>query len=219
MPSTGRLGTMHFRLEKQVTFIQGHGQQVLVWPVLQCPCLLDDKQFNPVCPVCHGTGRFYPPDAAYSTTLLLAQEDSERTYLEAGTWTHGIIRATVLPDVRLYERDKIRLLDVKDNFNDEVLTRGIDDTVRFTAGVSLSVVADRDRVYRSGIDYVLEPPSTIAWLPDGQSPAFMGQYACRYEAFPEFLVVNDSPRLRVEYHVPQAQEVVLMRLDKISEDA
>jgi hypothetical protein len=36
MLSTGRLGRVHFKLEKQVVHIQSHGQQVIVSPVLQC---------------------------------------------------------------------------------------------------------------------------------------------------------------------------------------
>jgi len=43
-------------------------------------------------------------------------------------------------------------------------------------------------------------------------------YAVRYAAQPEYLVVNDSPRLRVENRIPQAQEVILQRLDRLSED-
>jgi hypothetical protein len=218
MLTSGRLGRKHFRLENQRAMIEGHGTQVVVFPVLQCPCLLDDRQFSPICPTCHGSGRYYPEGGAYSTVLLLHQEDSQRTFEDPGTWTSGTIRASVLPGIRLCERDKVRLLDITDSYADEVLTRGVDDTVRFTAGVTLRLVADRGTVYRQGIDYHLAPPATIAWLPTGQAPAFLGQYSVKYEALPEYLVVNDSPRLRVEYHVPQSQEVVLCRLDKLRED-
>jgi hypothetical protein len=218
MLQTGRLGRVHFRLEKQVTHIQSHGQQCSVWPVLQCPCLLDDKQFSPICPTCHGTGRYYPPVAQYSTMLLLSQETSQRTFNDPGTWTSGTMQASVLPGVRLCERDKVQLLDIRDSFTDEVLTRGLDDTTRFDAGVVLEVVADHDRTYRPGFDYVLTAPNVVEWLAGGQMPAFGAQYSVKYSAFPVYLVVNDSPRLRVEHRIPQAQEVVLCRLDRLSED-
>jgi hypothetical protein len=218
MPVRGRFGHKHFVLDKQRALITGHGQQVIVWPVLQCPCLLDDRQFDPTCVVCHGTGRYYPPSALYPTMLLLHQEDSRRTFEDPGSWTHGFMHATVLPDVRLCERDKVQLLDIRDTMTDEVLTRGVDDRVRFQGGVILDLVADRERVYRQDVDYTLTPPNIVTWLAGGQAPAFMAQYSCKYHAFPEFLVVNDSPRLRVEHRIPQAQEVVLMRLDKVSED-
>ena len=65
------LGSTHFDLALQATFIQAHGEQVWVSPALQCPCLLDDQQFNPVCTTCHGTGRFYPPGTAFVTWLLM----------------------------------------------------------------------------------------------------------------------------------------------------
>jgi hypothetical protein len=211
-------GTLHFTLDFQRAFIRGHGQQALVFPVLQCPCLLEDRQFAPTCPTCHGSGRFYPPDRAFATTLLLHLEDSHRTFPEAGTWIDGSIRATILPGVHLSDRDKVRLLDIRDTFNDEVLVQGLDDTLRFSAGVDLLLVADRSRVYRAGVDYVLTPPATITWLPTGQQPGVGQQYAVSYDAAPEFLVTPDSPRLRVEYHVPQAQEVVLLRLDHLSEE-
>ena len=218
MPHAGRIGTKHFSLDKQRALIQGHGQLVAVFPVLTCACLLDDRQHDPTCPTCHGTGRYYPAVAVYSTTLLLHQEDSRRTFEEPGTWTHGFIRASVLPGVRLCERDRVQLLDIRDSFADEVLTRGLDDTVRFTAGVLLLLVADREHVYKQDVDYVLTPPATITWRPTGTQPAFGAQYSVRYEAYPLFLVVNDTPRLRVEHRIPQAQEVVLCRLDRLSEE-
>jgi hypothetical protein len=218
MIHSGLIGTHHFSLPTQRAFIQGHGTACIVFPVLQCPCLLADKQFSPTCLSCHGTGRLYPPGTAYGTTLLLHQENSRRTFEDAGTWTSGSIRATILSDVRLCERDKVRLLDIKDTFTDEVLTRGVDDTLRFQAGVELRLVADRDRVYLPGVDYGAAPYGTIPWLPGGVAPQFMAQYSVKYDALPEFLVVNDTPRLRVEYHVPQSQEVVLLRLDRLSED-
>ena len=215
---TGLLGSKHFILHKQVAMIQGHGQQVLVFPVMQCPCLLEDRQFSPTCGTCHGTGRFYPPGQQYTTMLLLHQEDSRREFEESGTWTHGTIRASLLPGVRLCERDKVRLVDIKDVYTDEVLTRGLDDTVRFTSGVTVLLVADREQVYRPGVDYTLSAPATITWLPTGVMPAFGMQYSVKYEAYCEFLVVNDSPRLRVEHRTVQSSEVVLMRLDRLSED-
>jgi hypothetical protein len=150
--------------------------------------------------------------------LLLSQETSTRTFNDPGTWTSGTIQASVLPGVRLCERDKVQLLDIRDSFTDEVLTRGLDDTTRFDAGVVLEVVADRDRTYTPGRDYVLTAPNVVEWLPGGQMPAFGEQYSCKYSAFPTYLVVQDSPRLRVEHRTPQAQEVVLCRLDRLSED-
>jgi len=218
MIRTGRLGRKHFTLEKQVQMIEGHGQQVLVMPCMQCPCLLDDRQFNPVCPSCHGTGRFYPPGQHYATMLLLVQEVSKRTFNDPGTWTSGTIQASVLPGIRLCERDKVQIVDIKDTFADEVLTRGIDDATRFDAGVVLELVADRSTVYVPGRDYQLTPPNIVAWLPGGQMPAFGEQYSVKYSAYPLYLVVNDSPRLRVEHRTPQSQEVVLCRLDRLSED-
>ena len=218
MPYAGKIGSKHFRLDRQRALITGHGQLVAVFPVLTCACLLDDRQHDPTCLTCHGTGRHYPAAAVYSTTLLLHQEDSKRTFEEAGTWTHGTIRASVLPDVRLCERDKVQLVDIRDTFADEVLTRGIDDRVRFSAGVLLELIADRERVYRPGVDYVLTSPNIVTWLPGGDAPAFMAQYSCKYQAYPLFLVVNDTPRLRVEYRIPQAQEIILCRLDRLSEE-
>jgi len=218
MLRTGRIGAKHFTVSKQVALIEGHGCLCVVWPVLQCPCLLEDRQFDPVCPACHGTGRYYPPNLAYSTMLLLHQETSKRTMPAAGSWTEGSIAASLLPGVQLAERDKVQVLDMHDTFNDETLTRGLDDTVRFQAGVVLRLVADRERVYRAGLDYTLQLPATIAWMTGGQSPDFGQQYAVSYSAMPEYLVVNDTPRLRVEHRITQASEVILLRLDKLSEE-
>jgi hypothetical protein len=217
MLSTGRLGHRRFNLQKQTDMIQRHGVACAVFPCVQCPCLTAEQQFDPLCPACKGTGRFYPPHTQFATTLLLTNETSKRTYEEPGTWTAGTIRASVLPGVRLGERDKVRLVDIRDTFGDEVLTKGIDDEVRFTAGVRLLLVVDRETTYRPGQDYTLTFPNLITWVPGGNAPAFGAQYSCKYEAQPEFLVVNDSPRLRVEHRVPQSQEVLLLRLDKIGD--
>jgi hypothetical protein len=214
----GGIGRKHFRLEKQVALIQGHGVVCVIYPCLQCPCLLEDHQFNPNCTTCKGTGRFYPPNASYSTTLLMHQEDSRREYNEPGTWLSGSIRASILPGVRLCERDLVLLMDIRDTYTDEVLIRALDDQVRFTHGVVLEMVADRDTVYRPGIDYVFTPPNTVAWIPGGHAPPYGMQYSVKYSAYPEFLVVNDSPRLRVEHRIPQSQEVLLMRVDKLRKD-
>jgi hypothetical protein len=211
-------GTTHFRRTAQRAFIAGHGTQVLVFPVLQCPCLTEERQFDPLCPTCQGNGRFYPPNLEYTTTLLLHHETSARTFLEPGTWEQGMIRATVLEGVSLCERDLVRWLDIREVFNDEVLTKGLADRVRFRAGVDLLLVADRTQVYRPGVDYVLTPPSTVTWVPGGQAPALASQYSVRYAAYPEFLVVQDSPRLRVEHRLPQSSEVLLLRLDKLTAD-
>jgi hypothetical protein len=212
------LGRKHFVLDKQVAMIQGHGAQCVIFPVLQCPCLLDDRQFSPTCSTCHGTGRFYPPNSSFATMLLMHEEDSMRAFHEAGTWMDGTIRASVLPGVRLCERDKVIMVDIKDTYADEVLTQGLDDRLRFDQGAHLLLVADRQRVYRPGVDYILSPPATVTWLPSGLSPGLGQQYSVKYEAYPLFLVVNDSPRLRVEHRIPQSQEVVLMRWDRVSED-
>jgi hypothetical protein len=150
--------------------------------------------------------------------LLLAQETSHRAYNDPGTWTDGHIHASILPGISLCERDKVQLLDIRETFSDEVLVRGMDDSMRFDAGVILNVVADLTRTYTPGLDYVLQPPNVVSWLPGGQAPAFGDQYSVKYSAFPLYLVVNDSPRLRVEHGTPQAQEVFMVRLDRLSED-
>jgi hypothetical protein len=211
----GFANSMHFDPADQAAFIEAHGSQCVVWPVLTCPCLREERQFDPLCHTCHGNGRYYPDGASYATILLLHQETSKRTFQEAGTWTEGTIQASLLPGVRMCERDKVRWVDIKDTFNDELLTRGLQDRVRFTAGVELLVVADRTQVYRPDVDYTLTPPNTVTWLPGGQAPLLARQYSVKYACFPEYLVVNDSPRLRVEHRFSQSQEVVLMRLDKI----
>src|SRR5215510_746582 len=155
MLPTGLLGRKHLTLDKQRAFIQGHGEQVQIFPCIQCPCLLADHQFSPTCDTCKGTGRFYPPGTAYTTMLLMVRESSRRTFNEPGTWIPGTIQASILPGVRLCDRDKVRRLDIAETFTDEVLTRGLDETVRFSSGVILDLVADRQRVYQAGRDYVL----------------------------------------------------------------
>jgi hypothetical protein len=217
MLGTGLLGRKHFVLDKQRAFIQGHGEQVLVFPVLQCPCLLTDRQFDPNCPACHGTGRFYPPHTAYSTMLLMIRESSRRTFNDPGTWIPGTIQASILPGVRLCDRDKVRRLDITETFSDEVLTRGLDETLRFPAGVTLDLVADRARVYQQGRDYALAPPATVTWVAGGQAPNFMQQYSVKYSASPDYLCTPDNPRSRVEHQIPQSQVVLLTRLDYVME--
>lgn len=217
MPGTGLIGSTHFRLDRHRAFIEGHGEQALIFPVLTCPCLLDDRQHDPNCPTCKGTGRFYPPGRAYATMLLMVREMSKRTFNDPGTWMPGTIQATLLPGVRLADRDKVRRLDITETFSDEVLTRGVDDTVRFPSGVVLDVVADRDRIYLPALDYTLVGPGTVSWVPGGQAPPFLGQYAVKYHANPEYLCSPESPRSRVEQRVAGSQWVSLTRLDYVVE--
>src|SRR4029077_3547958 len=212
----GFANSMHFDPADQAAFIEAHGSQVVVFPVLPCPCLREERQFDPLCMTCHGNGRFYPEGASYATILLLHEETSKRTFQEPGTWTEGTIQATLLPGIQLRERDKVQQVDIKDVFADEILTRGLHDRVRFSAGVELLTVADRTQVYQPGRDYVLIPPNTVALLHGGLAPPLASQYAVAYAAQPEYLVVNDSPRLRVEHRRVQCAEAVLMRLDKIA---
>jgi hypothetical protein len=129
----------------------------------------------------------------------------------------GTIQATILPGVRLCERDKVRRLDIAETFTDEVLTRGLDDTVRFPSGVTLDLVADRTQVYQPGTDYVLTPPGTVTWVAGGRQPDFLQQYSVKYSAHPEYLCTPDNPRSRVEHHVAQSQVVLLTRLDYLQE--
>jgi hypothetical protein len=217
MPGIGLLGSTHFHLDVHRAFMKSHGEAVLVFPVLQCPCLLADRQFDPNCSTCKGTGRFYPPGRAYSTTLLLVRETSRRTFNDPGTWMPGTIQASILPDVHLCDRDKVRRLDVTETFSDEVLTRGLDDTLRYPAGVTLDLVADREQVYRPGLDYGPASAGTIPWLPGGLAPPFLGQYSVKYSANPDYLVTPDNPRSRAEARIPGTQVVLLTRLDYVTE--
>lgn len=218
MLRTGRwLGSIHFDLQKQIDHINGHGTAVSVSPCLSCPCVVEEGQWNPNCRTCYGTGRFYPPSAVYATMLLLVHESAERTFQETGSWIAGTIQATVLPGIRLAERDKVIMLDIKAVYNDEVLTRGLDDTLRFAVGVALTFVGDRERVYRPTLDYTLTFPNMVAWTLGGNQPSFGSQYSVSYEACPEFLVVPQTPRLRVEHRRAQSQRVVLMRYDHVTE--
>jgi hypothetical protein len=213
-----RIGKFHFSHAREEAFIKGHGQNVAVFPCLNCPCLLDEEQFDPLCPVCHGTGRFYPPGLAFGTVMLLTDESSKRTFLEPGSWIPGTLQATVLREITIADRDKVQLLDIHDVVGDEILIRGLDEELRHTAGVALQIVADRTQVYRPGVDYALLPPNVVHWLPGGLMPGLGEQYSVRYAFSPEYLVSPDSPRLRVEHSIIQASEVILLRLDKASKD-
>src|SRR5262245_29283350 len=145
--------------------------------------------------------------------LLLVQESSRRTYNDPGTWIPGTIQASILPGLELAERDKVRRLVLKETFSDEILTKGLDETVRFTAGVQGTLVADRQRVYVQGRDYSVSPAGVVTWVPTALQPEFGMQYSIRYMAFPEYLCSPDNPRSRAEHSVPQAQVVTLNRLD------
>src|SRR5215510_16190830 len=139
------LGRKHFRLDSQVAMIQGHGDAAVVWPMLSCPCLLDDQQHDPNCAACHGKGRLYPQDAMFVTTILMIEEQSQQTYNDPGLWVPGTIQMSILPGVYLGTRDKVRRIDITEIFNQETLERGGDETLRMSGNVRLLLVADRDR--------------------------------------------------------------------------
>jgi len=124
---------------------------------------------------------------------------------------------SIPPGVQLAERDKVRRVGIKEVFNDETLERGGDETLRFSGGVELLVVADRERIYQSGRDYVLTTPNVVSWVPGGQAPPFMASYSVRYAAHPDYLITPDSPRSRLEHDVAQSQVVTAMRLDYLQE--
>jgi hypothetical protein len=224
MPSTrgtGRLGSTHFHLERQVAMIEQHGSQTTVFPCLQCPCLTLQGHPDPNCFACAGVGRFYPPDTSFHTMMLLTWERSQRTFQETGYWLSGRVRASLLPGIHVAEGDKVRVLSIKDTFSDEVLTRhkvedATKETLRFSAGVELLLVADRVTKYTPDVDYTLTPPNIITWVPGGHAPLVGAKYTVRYNAYPEFLSLPDTPKLRVEHQRPQSQFVMLRRLDKLT---
>jgi hypothetical protein len=215
MVGSGRLGHRHFNLDKQRALIRGHGVTCLVQPTVSCPCITYEQQFDPLCGRCRGTGRWPQASLEYTVTLAMIQEDSRRQYHEPGSWTEGSILCITPPEVTLAERDLIRVLDVKDIFDDEVLQKGVLDRVRFQAGVDIEIIVDYTRTYVPDVDYMLVEPNEILWLPGGNAPLESAWYSIRYRAYPEYLVFLDTPRLRAEFHTPQSQEVKLLRLDKI----
>ena len=210
-------GSMHFNLTKQHQFIRGHGALCQVTPSLTCPCLNTEVQFDPLCPVCRGTGNFPQEDLAYQTTLLLTQYVAKNDYHAAGSWVEGGIQATVLPGIQLAQSTCVRVLDMHVPFTDEVLVRGRLDSVRFQGNVHVSRVRDRDRLYADGTDYTVTPPATITWLV-GEGPPVGAPYSVSYTAQPEYLVFLLEPRARVEFRRNYAQVVQLVRLDRLSRD-
>jgi hypothetical protein len=215
-PPLGAFGFRHFTLPRHAAFIQSHGAAVWVSPHLNCPCLMDSGQPAPLCQSCDGSGLLYPPSLAKSSVMLLTQDSPMHTLQETGFWTAGTIRATILPGIELAYQDYVRQVDVKTTFADELLMRGVDDTLSFRYGVEVLVVADRDRVYRPGADYTFVSPQTIAWVPGGQAPAFGERYSVRYRAFPEYLVSPQTPGLRIEARRAMSRVVTLQLLEKLS---
>jgi hypothetical protein len=217
MRGTGRLGSTHFSLAKHTHFIQSHGTQAAIFPCEPCSCQSPTRHADPNCFACGGTGRSYPPSLHFGTHVLTTREQATHALEETGLLMTGTMRATILPGVHLAMHDMVRLVDMVDTFNDEVLTRGLDDTVRFSGSVRLERVADRRTLYTQGRDYVLTPPATIAWVAGGLAPADGALYSVRYTANPDFLVVPDDPRIRVEARIAQSQVVTLRRLDKLTD--
>jgi hypothetical protein len=215
-PPRGGFGIRHFTLAKHVAFIQSHGAAVWVSPHLNCPCVLDSGQPAPLCPSCDGSGRLYPSSLAYASVMLLTQDSPIHTLQETGFWTAGTIRATLLPGVELAYQDYVRQVDVKTTFSDELLTKGLDDTLSFRYGVEVLVVADRSRIYRPNVDYTFAPPQSIAWVPGGQAPALGERYSVRYRAFPEYLISPETPGLRIEARRAMSRVVTLQLLEKLS---
>jgi hypothetical protein len=209
---TGRL----FNTEKQRAQIRRRGTAVVIFPCVPCPCLVRERQYDPNCPTCEGTGRFYPPAQSYPTTLLAVRETSQLTYLEAGTWEAGLIHATLLPEEDLAEGDQVRFVDKKMTFR-EVLQKDLYERLRFSGGVELLLVTDLLRLYRTPQDYILSLPNTVQWQAGGEAPGFGQQYSVRYHAYADYLVQGDDPRMRISGRQVQSSEVVLRRLDRLTE--
>jgi hypothetical protein len=212
-----RFGQLHFNINKQRDFVRGHGAQCQVTPALTCPCVTVEVQFDPLCPVCRGTGNFPQDDLAFQTTLLLTQYVAKNDYHEPGSWVEGAIQATILPGIQLAQGTFVRVLDMHVPFTDEVLVRGKLDSVRFQGAVQVSRVCDRDRLYEVGTEYTFTPPATITWL-IGEGPPLGAPYSISYTAQPEYLVFIVDPRARVEFRRNYAQVVQLVRLDRLQRD-
>jgi len=208
-------GSRHFNLRKQQDFIAGHGASCRLFPTVVCPCVTVELQFDPLCGVCRGTGRFPQPDLETTLTLLLTQYRARQNFHEPGSWIEGDLQATVPPGVRLTDNTLVRVLDMAIPFNDEVLWKDRIDTVRFSGNVVLGRVRDLTTLYTPGVDYALTPPNTVTWLAGGTAPDPGGAYTVSYTAQPEYLVFMDSPRARVEHRGNYAQVVQLRRLDMI----
>ena len=215
-PPAGGLGRRHLDVQKQVAMIEGHGTAVYVMPKLQCPCLLEEGQPDPLCPICQGTGRMYVQANAFATTMLLTHESAEHSLQEVGFWTSGMVRASILPGIELGYEDYVRQVDLRATFNNEVLTKDLDDTLLFRYGIQIDTIADRETLYQAGLDYVLTSPNGITWVAGGRAPAMHAQYAVRYRAYPEYLVAAETPRLRIEGRRAQSRVVTLKLLEKTS---
>ena len=111
-------------------------------------------------------------------------------------------------------QDYVRQVDVKTTFANEILVKGLSDTLLFRYGTTVQVIADRTRLYRPGWTILSRVTSLCGRL--GAGAGLWRTITVRYQAYPGYLVSPQTPGLRIENRTAQSRVVTLHLLEKLT---
>lgn len=182
-----------FSVEGFNAFLANLGQAATWERASLCPARsLRTGGADVTCPVCGGTGYLW--SAPQAVTVGITAMRSEREYAAPSEWEQGDVIATIGSDSPAYAAgpfDRFRLTQAALRFN-HILVRGVNDTLKYRAPVSLievwAIVGGAKTVLTAGTDFNLVG-NTIVWV--SGTVAAGQQYSVTYTARPEYFVFRD----------------------------
>ena len=165
----------------------------------RCPCRSTRTGGADVaCVVCKGIGWIW--DAPQPCAFGVSGSTPSRKFAAFGEWEDGDVLLTIPSDSLAYdmgERDRITMTQSSLR-STEVLTRGTNETLRYSQPIALStvwgIVANARQEFYDSIDFQLDG-HTMLWLTTTLSAG--QQYSVLYTARPQYFVyrelVGDRP--------------------------
>jgi hypothetical protein len=190
-------------LAKIANHIEASGNLVTWYKAIFCPCR-DAQTLHPKfdCELCDGRGIYYVDPQETRVIIqsrMVRREQKSIGVVEMGTcsitWPLGAIPGAW---DKIVEHKEIAVI------TNEILTRGATNRLgnslekcRYKSVIKVEMAMDAEGVrYAEGINFKLVNDRFIAWT--GPAPVDGMQYALRYQAHPEYIIMNSEPVFRME---------------------
>ena len=207
---------MGFNVNQLDQMLNNLGQDA-TWELAEvCPCKSTRTGgANVTCQVCNGNGLVW--NVAIQCRVALEAMSSQREFAMLGMWEKGDIMISLPTDSAAYgagEWDRFTLLNSTLRI-DQVLMKGTNDTLKYSAIVSIeslwAIVAGMRTDFTQGIHFTLNG-NVITWL---GTPIPIGtQYSVLYVTHPQYFCYRDlvMDRQHGSQNLPRKVHARLMEL-------
>ncbi len=224
----------HISLKNIKNFIRAHGVKVKIFKAITCPCLKESSdQASIVCGVCRGSGFAHigltdnnNTNCVTKRIVMGGRTVHNNLFRKGGKLKSGGTNAVIfdyLPSVGDLFRPSTDIEIINDEFHKRghVYENGKSSEVlynRTIIGVEgiYTINEDKSQIinYRPGIDFTMDDRKII-WSsqPEAINPSLGQRYAVRYQAIPDYIVMDAGPSFHIE-HDQDEPEAVRELLDK-----